>query len=88
MDSKKFIPIIIIIFLVGGISFWYWSQKKEIKEVAVPKATEVPRKEGTVETAKTISESVPEIQTNPGEEVPEVNPLDRANPFKYTNPLR
>lgn len=48
-----------------------------------------PRSEkGAVGTAKTLSESVPEIQTNPGEKVPEINPLDRANPFKYNNPLR
>ena len=43
---------------------------------------------GTVESAKEVGETVPEITTNPGAEVPEVNPLDRANPFKYQNPLR
>ena len=43
---------------------------------------------GAVGTAKALSEAVPEIQTNPGEDVPEINPLDRANPFKYENPLR
>ena len=47
-----------------------------------------PGNEGTVDTAKKVSESVPEISTNPAENIPEVNPLDRANPFKYTNPLR
>ncbi len=45
-------------------------------------------KEGTVTTARTVSEGVPEINTNAVGKVPEVNPLDRANPFKYTNPLR
>lgn len=47
-----------------------------------------PKTEGTIETAKKAGESVPEIVTNPAEKVPEVNPLDRANPFKYNNPLR
>ncbi|MBI1956905.1 MAG: hypothetical protein HYS44_00390 [Candidatus Niyogibacteria bacterium] len=48
-----------------------------------------PRQEkGAVGTAKALGEAVPEIQTNPGENVPEINPLDRANPYKYVNPLR
>lgn len=47
-----------------------------------------PEKEGAVGTTEKVSESVPSIATNPAEEVPEVNPLDRANPFKYINPLR
>ena len=79
MDDKKPVPVqtiivVIVILLALGAGYWYWSQKG---------------KEGSVvETAKDISASVPEIQTNPGEKVPEVNPLDLANPFKYTNPLR
>lgn len=78
-SSKKllFIGIAAAVVLIAGV-IWYWSQKED----------GVPKDEGAVETAKTVSESVPEIQTNPGEKVPEVNPLDRANPFKYNNPLR
>lgn len=45
-------------------------------------------KEGAVGAAEQASEAVPEILTNPGEKAPEINPLDRANPFKYENPLR
>lgn len=73
-DSKNSIPIavVVLILLVVAVGFWYWSQKKE----------------SVVGTAKKVSESVPEIKTNPGQEVPEINPLDLANPFKYTNPLR
>ena len=72
--SKRSAPLIIlaVILLVIGAGFWYWSQ----------------REKGAIETAKDVSAAVPEIQTNPGQEVPEVNPLDLANPFKYTNPLR
>lgn len=79
MTNTKLTPVVVIIaiLLVGAIGFWYWSQR-----------TGVPEEGGAVETAKTISESVPEIQTNPGEDVPEINPLDQANPFKYNNPLR
>ena len=79
MDLKSK-PVIVVAAVVAVVivaaGFWYWSQRK----VQEPK--------GAVGAAKTISESVPEIQTNPGEKVPEINPLDRANPFKYTNPLR
>ena len=75
MGGKRLIPVaaVVLVLLVLGIGYWLWSQKKET---------------GVVETAKSVSESVPEIQTNPGQEVPEINPLDRANPFKYNNPLK
>ena len=47
-----------------------------------------PAKKGVVDTAKNLSKDVPKITTNPAEKIPEINPLDRANPFKYNNPLR
>lgn len=80
MGNQKLFPgiIIVVLLALGGIVFWYVSQR-ERQEL---------ESGGVVETAKTVSDSVPEIQTNPAEDVPEINPLDRANPFKYTNPLR
>ncbi|MBI2108769.1 MAG: hypothetical protein HYT93_01125 [Parcubacteria group bacterium] len=65
----------VIVLLIIAVGLWYVFQKEK------PPV-------GVVETAKDVSESVPQIQTNPGEDVPEINPLDRANPFKYNNPLR
>jgi len=47
-----------------------------------------PAKQSAVGTVERASAGVPKITTNPADKVPEVNPLDRANPFKYTNPLR
>jgi len=73
--DTKMITIGVLALALVIVGFWYWFQKK-----AEPV--------GVIETAKDVSESVPEIQTNPGEKVPEINPLDRANPFKYNNPLR
>ena len=86
MDKKLRLRILLVILAltVVGAGLWLWSQRRG----EVPRSEEEQADQGTVETAKTISESVPEIQTNPGEKVPEINPLDRANPFKYTNPLR
>ena len=74
--KQKIIGIVVLTIVLVGVSFWLWSQKK----------AEEPK--GAVETAKTVSESIPEIETNIGTKVPEINPLDRANPFKYINPLR
>lgn len=78
MNTKKTIEVMVGLIIVGllATSYFYFSQSEKVE------------KESAVDTAKTVSESVPKIITNPAEEVPEVNPFDRANPFKYTNPLR
>ena len=83
MGNKQRLRILIVIavLVIAGAGFWLWSQGRL-------EVSDDQEDQGTVGTAKTLSESVPEIQTNPGEKVPEINPLDRANPFKYTNPLR
>ncbi|MBI2039436.1 MAG: hypothetical protein HYT22_04165 [Candidatus Niyogibacteria bacterium] len=64
--------VLLAVFIIG----YFYFLKPEKSETSA------------VGTAKALSEAVPEIQTNPGEEVPEINLLDRANPFKYKNPLR
>ena len=74
--SKNLIIIVAVLAIVAIAiaGYLYW------RSVQAPP--------GTVGSAKVASEAVPEISTNAAEKVPEVNPLDRANPFKYTNPLR
>lgn len=48
-----------------------------------------PPKSEIEKIGESISGSVPEISTNPLEQkVPELNPVDRINPFQYKNPLR
>lgn len=78
MDTKKLILTIVgltvLALLVAG--YFYFSKPKKVE------------KEGVVGTVEKVSEDVPKITTNPADKVPEINPLDRANPFKYTNPLR
>ena len=75
MDTKKIIWLIVGVIVVGLLVFGYLYFFKAEPQDAIG-------------TAEQLGESIPKISTNPAEDVPEVNPLDRANPFKYTNPLR
>lgn len=76
METKKLVFLIVGLILLALLVGGYLYFKKPAKE------------EGAVGAAQQATEAIPEIATNAGEEVPEVNPLDRANPFKYQNPLR
>ena len=79
MSTKKLfwiVSVLVLALLVAGIFYKY------------PKKVEKPEVKGAVGAAGEVSKGVPEVVTNPAEKVPEVNPLDRANPFKYINPLR
>ena len=88
MDNKKLVlTVIAIVVLAGGVAFLLLSQTETL-EPPIESVELMDPNRGAVETAKDISKSVPEIQTNVGEEIPEINPIDRANPFKYENPLR
>ena len=72
-----FMAVIAVLIVAAAVYyFYYYFKEKPLEE------------KGAVETAKDISKSVPQTETNPVDEGPEINPLDRANPFKYTNPLR
>ncbi len=80
--NKKTIIIVAVILLViilaaGG--YFYWNNFKSSKE-----KNEL---EKAGEAADKITESatkgvLPSIQTNPLENKPDVNPADKANPFK------
>ena len=77
MPTQKIIPFVIglVVLALLAVGYFYFLKPE-------------PEKKGAVGAAEKVSESVPQIKTNPAEKVPEVNPLDRANPFKYNNPLR
>ena len=83
MNTKKLILAIggLIFLILFAAGFIYFSRLK----------TENPKKKipvGAAGAAGQVSKNVPEIVTNPAAKAPEVNPLYRANPFKYSNPLR
>ena len=71
--------LFVLALFAAGV-FYIYRPKVENPEKKIPV--------GAVGAAGQVSKSVPEIVTNPAAKVPEVNPLDRANPFKYSNPLR
>ena len=85
MDTKKLIWTIASLAILGLLVAGYFYFPRPAKKEVVSPPTE---KKGAVGAAEKVSEGVPKITTNPAEKIPEVNPLDRANPFKYTNPLR
>lgn len=80
--SKIAIAIVVLILaLIVGVYWYYWRQTKKAEEKT---------------PAQTITESavrgtLPSInpQSNPLEKLPEINPLDKTNPFKgfKTNPF-
>ncbi len=89
--SKKVIFIIVLVVLLIGLGiggYFFWNNWKK----SVSPETKTLEKAG--EAAEKITESatkgvLPSIETNPLENKPDVNPADKANPFKNikTNPF-
>jgi flagellar basal body-associated protein FliL len=82
MNKKIIIGIIIaILIIVLGIGgYFYWSKK--VKMNMAKKSLET-----LGEAAEKLTESItkgvlPSFQTNPLENKPDINPADKANPFK------
>lgn len=82
-DKPKLIMIAAaIIVIIAAFGIWYWQSQKPASEPEPIKTTE------DVVSAVTVQEI--DVRSNPvGGKVPEVNPVDRANPFKdaYNNPF-
>lgn len=87
MGTKKIIWFVIAVVVLGFLMIGYgllFRPKSQPKPAAKP----IAESKNAVDATKKVSENVPEIVTNPAQKVPEVNPFDRANPYKYVNPLR
>ncbi len=69
--------------IIGGVI--YWNSQKKSENEAVEEAAEATEK--MVESA--TQGTLPSLQTNPLESRPDLNPADKANPFKNikTNPF-
>lgn len=81
--NKAIILGVVALIIIGGLAAWWY--KSEKIEVSAPEP--IKTSEDVVEAV-----TVPEIEvgSNPVKnKVPEINPVDRANPFKdsYKNPF-
>ena len=100
MNKKIIIPVAIVFVLaVLGGGYFYWSQNQKPKVVETPVSDESTKTddatkevEGTGEiiTDSATKGTLPSIQTNPLEEKPDLNPVDKTNPYKdiKTNPFK
>ncbi len=89
MNKKTLIIIIVVILIMAlGVGVYVWWVKR----------TETNKEKSTLEqvgeAAQKVTESatkgvLPSIETNPLENKPDINPADKANPFKNikTNPF-
>ena len=75
IKTKLVLGTVLVIVIAGGL--WYWYSRPE-----------------PIKTAKDVIEEVTtptlEVPSNPVQnKIPELNPIDRANPFKdaYKNPF-
>lgn len=82
MNKKIIVPIIIaILVIVLGIGGYFYRRNK-VKTDMAKKSLEAAE-----EAAEMLNESIakgvlPSFQTNPLENKPDINPADKANPFK------
>lgn len=86
--SKKKIIIIAAVLLVIGLAiggFFYWKSKTNAGINALEKIGDAANKITEDATRGTL----PSLQTNPLENKPDLNPADKANPYKNikTNPF-
>lgn len=94
MDKKIIVILVVCILIIGGLvgGYFYWTMsKKPQKIVETPKSINT---ENISNTAEEITDSaakgvLPELQPNPLENKPNINPAEAANPIKNikTNPF-
>lgn len=81
ISQKKLIIIIVAVLLIGIGGFLYWNNLKKAK-TAEDKALEGAGKAADIITEGATKGVLPSIETNPLNAKPDINPADKANPFK------
>lgn len=79
MNSKLNLLVIVIIIAIGAAIGLYWYFDKSPAE----------KVETTEEALEVLSKTPPvTVETNPIKKVPDLNPVEKINPFKTTNPFQ
>jgi hypothetical protein len=82
--NKKTLIIIVAILIIIGLGAWgyiiYWNNLKKAREGA--KASQKAGEAAEALTESALKGVLPSIETNPLENKPDINPADKANPFK------
>jgi cytoskeletal protein RodZ len=80
--NPKAIILEVVAVIITGLLVWYWFFFQP--EVAAP----VQTVEQAIEAVIEAPAAAVEVQTNPVEgKLPELNPVEKVNPFKYQNPF-
>ena len=73
--SRRMVVGIVVAAIIIALALWYYARSRERSVFdAIRAATEAP----------IVSTIVP---PNPTQGIPELNPIDKINPFRYGNPL-
>jgi hypothetical protein len=75
-----YIVIVIVVAVAIGL-YWYFG--RESKDIRVETTVE------TTEEAVEVLSAAPQVdvETNPVKKVPDLNPVEKVNPFKTSNPF-
>jgi len=92
INKKTIIVIISVVLLIGlGVGgYFYWNNLEKSKTKVETKAPEEAKSATETITESATQGVLPSIGANPLESKPDVNPADKANPFKdiKTNPFK
>lgn len=77
MKNTKLTYIIVVLAVVIAVGLYWYFSREETKKV-----------ETTEEALEVLSETPPvTVETNPVKKVPDLNPVEKVNPFKTSNPF-
>jgi preprotein translocase subunit YajC len=83
MDKKTILVITVVILIIIGLGtgiFLYLDRQKKIKPVI--KTIQKAGQPEEIITEGALKGVLPSIETNPLKNKPDINPADKANPFK------